>query len=441
MSHLNYNHLYYFWHVYKQGSVVGAAEALYLTPQTITGQIKALEERLQGKLFKRKGRGIEPSELGELVFRYADKMFTLSQEMLDIVNYRKESNLLFDVGVADALSKRLVSGVLDAAVVEDEQIHLRCFESTHEMLLEQLSQHKLDMIISDCPIDSTQQEGLFSVKIGECGVSFWCINPPPEKPFPACLEERRLLVPGRRSMLGRKLGELVFRYADKMFTLSQEMLDIVNYRKESNLLFDVGVADALSKRLVSGVLDAAVVEDEQIHLRCFESTHEMLLEQLSQHKLDMIISDCPIDSTQQEGLFSVKIGECGVSFWCINPPPEKPFPACLEERRLLVPGRRSMLGRKLLNWFNSQGLNVEILGEFDDAALMKAFGEAHNAIFVAPTLYAHDLYSDDKITEIGRVDNVMEEYHAIFAERMIQHPAVQRICNRDYSALFTPPAI
>ncbi|MDU1268905.1 MAG: transcriptional activator NhaR, partial [Escherichia coli] len=247
MSHINYNHLYYFWHVYKEGSVVGAAEALYLTPQTITGQIRALEERLQGKLFKRKGRGLEPSELGELVYRYADKMFTL------------------------------------------------------------------------------------------------------------------------------------------------------------------------------------------IHLRCFESTHEMLLEQLSQHKLDMIISDCPIDSTQQEGLFSVRIGECGVSFWCTNPPPEKPFPACLEERRLLIPGRRSMLGRKLLNWFNSQGLNVEILGEFDDAALMKAFGAMHNAIFVAPTLYAYDFYADKTVVEIGRVENVMEEYHAIFAERMIQHPAVQRICNTDYS--------
>ncbi|MCY0572658.1 transcriptional activator NhaR, partial [Klebsiella pneumoniae] len=93
-----------------------------------------------------------------------------SQEMLDIVNYRKESNLRFYVGVADALSKRLVRGVLDAAVVESEQIHLRCFDSTHELLLEQLSQHKLDMIISDGPIDSTQQEGLFSVKIGECSV-------------------------------------------------------------------------------------------------------------------------------------------------------------------------------------------------------------------------------------------------------------------------------
>ena len=294
MSHINYNHLYYFWHVCKEGSVVGAAEALYLTPQTITGQIKALEERLQGKLFRRQGRGLVPSELGQLVFRYADRMFTLSQEMLDIVNYRKESSLLFDVGIADALSKRLVSGVLDAAVVEDEQIHLRCFESTHEMLLEQLSQHKLDMIISDCPIDSTQQEGLFSVKIGECGISFW----------------------------------------------SQ------------------------------------------------------------------------------------------------NPVPDLPFPACLETRRLLIPGRRSMLGRKILNWINTQGLKVEILGEFDDAALMKAFGAAHNAIFVAPSLYGQDIYNDENIVEIGRIENVMEEYHAIFAERMIQHPAVQRVCNRDYSALF-----
>ncbi|WP_437613366.1 transcriptional activator NhaR [Erwinia sp. V71] len=295
MSHINYNHLYYFWQVCKEGSIVGVAEALFLTPQTITGQIKALEERLQGKLFKRQGRGVVPSEL----------------------------------------------------------------------------------------------------------------------------------------------GQLVFRYADRMFTLSQEILDIVNYRKESNLLFDVGVADALSKRLVSQVLETAVEEDEKIHLRCFESTHEMLLEQLSQHKLDMILSDCPIDSTQQEGLFSVKLGECGVSFWCTRPLPDKPFPACLQQRRLLIPGRRSMLGRKLLNWFQSQGIAVEILGEFDDAALMKAFGAANNAIFVAPSLYGQDIYRDEEIVEIGRIESVMEEYHVIFAERMIQHPAVQRICNKDFSGLFS----
>jgi len=217
------------------------------------------------------------------------------------------------------------------------------------------------------------------------------------------------------------------------------MLDIVNYRKESHLLFDVGVADALSKQLVSKVLETAVVADEKIHLRCFESTHEMLLEQLSQHKLDMIISDCPIDSTQQEGLFSVKLGECPVSFWSTLPLPERPFPACLETRRLLIPGRRSMLGRKILNWISSQGLQVDILGEFDDAALMKAFGAGQNAIFVAPVLDRQDIWQREVIEEVGRLDTVLEEYHIIFAERMIQHPAVQRICHADFSTLFPRP--
>ncbi len=83
---------------------------------------------------------------------------------------------------------------------------------------------------------------------------------------------------------------------------------------------------------------------------------------------------------------------------------------------------------------------MEILGEFDDAALMKAFGAAHNAIFVAPTLYAHDFYADESIVEIGRMekrDGGVSRY--FFAERMIQHPAVQRICNRDYSSLFAQP--
>ncbi|WP_145492004.1 transcriptional activator NhaR, partial [Yersinia rohdei] len=199
----------------------------------------------------------------------------------------------------------------------------------------------------------------------------------------------------------------------------------------------VGVADALSKRLVSQVLETVVADHEKIHLRCFESTHEMLLEQLSQHKLDMILSDCPVDSSQQEGLFAVKLGECSVSFYCRQPIPELPFPACLQQKRLLIPGRRSMLGRKLLNWINSKGLKVEILGEFDDAALMNAFALYNNAIFVAPTIYAADAYAqDDKIVEIGRLDNVQEEYYVIFAERMIQHPAVQRVCNKDFSALF-----
>ncbi len=294
MSHLNYNHLYYFWMIQKKGSVTQAAEALFLTPQTVTGQIRLLEQRLGGRLFKRKGRQLEATELGQLIFRYADKMFSLSYEMLDIVNYSKENQVLFDVGIADALSKRLASRVL-------------------------LS-----------------------------------------------------VLPG----------------------------------------------------------------DGSIHLRCRESTHELLLNELSQHKLDMILSDCPVDSSQHAGLLSKKLGECGVSFFCKPPIPGSPFPACLMERKLLIPGRRTAMGRQLTRWFEEKGLTPQILGEFDDAALMKAFGFFNQGIFVAPSLYQEEFLADEAVAVVGETQELKEEYYVIFAERMIQHPAVKKICESDFSALF-----
>ncbi|MBB6056782.1 MAG: transcriptional activator NhaR [Gammaproteobacteria bacterium] len=294
MFHLNYNHLYYFWMTQKKGSVTQAAEALYLTPQTITGQIRQLEERLGGRLFKRKGRNIEATELGQLVFRYADKMFSLSYEMLEVVTFQKEN--------------------------------------------------------------------------------------------------------------------------------------------ESS--FNVGIADVLSKRIASKILLAALPSDSSVHLRCIESTHEMLLVQLREHKLDVILSDCPLDSTQHPDLLSKKLGECGVSFFCQMPLPEKAFPECLMERKLLIPAKRTAMGRQLTRWFDEQGLAPQIFGEFDDAALMKAFGLFNQGIFVAPTLYQEEFLDSQTVALLGQTDALKEEYYAIFAERMIQHPAVKRLCESDFSALF-----
>ena len=294
MSHLNYNHLYYFWMTQTKGSVTAAAEALFLTPQTVTGQIRLLEQRLGGRLFKRKGRQLEATELGHLVFQYADKMFSLSYEMMDVINYRKEDQILFDVGVADALSKRLASRVLLSVIPNDGSIHLRCYESTHELLLEQLRNHQLDMILSDCPIDSAQHAGLLSKKLGECGVSFFC-----KAPLPAL-----------------------------------------------------------------------------------------------------------------------------------------PFPACLMERKLLIPGRRTAMGRQLTRWFEEKRLSPQILGEFDDAALMKAFGFFNQGIFVAPSIYQGKILEGEGVQLVGETLDLKEEYYVIFAERMIQHPAVKKICESDFSSLF-----
>ncbi|UJF19683.1 transcriptional activator NhaR [Vibrio sp. SS-MA-C1-2] len=293
MSHLNYNHLYYFWMVCKQGSVTKAAEALFLAPQTVTGQIRALEERFNGKLTKRAGRNIEPTELGQMVFKYADKMFGLSYEMLDIVNYSQRDNILLEVGVADGLSKRLVSKVLQEAMTEEDNLHICCFESTHELLLEQLSQHKLDMIISDCPVDSTQNAGLFSKKLGECGMSIF-------------------------SSVGEELA----------------------------------------------------------------------------------------------------------------------YPQCLELYSVLLPSRRAAMGRKIHQYFDQQGLRLNVMGEFDDAALMKAFAMDYPALFIAPDIYAEELIVKSNIQLVTKLPSISEEYYLIFAERMIKHPAVQRIYDANFSTIF-----
>ena len=147
-----------------------------------------------------------------------------------------------------------------------------------------------------------------------------------------------------------------------MFSLSYEMLDIVNYRKESQILFDVGIADALSKRLASRVLLSVIPNDGSIHLRCFESTHELLLEQLSEHKLDMILSDCPVDSSQHAGLLSKRLGMWR-QFLLQGASALPAFPHLSGRAQAAHPGRRrTAMGRQLTQWFEQQGISPSILG-------------------------------------------------------------------------------
>ncbi|TCJ94778.1 LysR family transcriptional regulator [Volucribacter psittacicida] len=230
-----------------------------------------------------------------------------------------------------------------------------------------------------------------------------------------------------------ELGKIVFRYCEKMFSLSQEMLEIIDSHQEQYLSFNVGVADALSKPLVSQILQKTQQQNNRIKLRCFESTHELLLEQLAHHQIDMFLSDCPVDSAQQEGIYSIKLGESPLSFFALSPDLSKPFPYCLEDNPMLLPSAKTALGRKLQSWINLKGLHIQVLGEFDDAALMKAFALSQNAILVLPSICSNER---EHLIEVGQTKEISESYYAIFVERVIQHPAVKAICTEDFTDLF-----
>ncbi len=232
-----------------------------------------------------------------------------------------------------------------------------------------------------------------------------------------------------------ELGQLVYRYADRMFSLSYEMIDTVRQQQFQDRLFKVGVADALSKRLTSRILLMALSDDNSMRLRCHEAPHDDLVTKLSEHKLDVVLSDSPVDPDRYTGVMSKKIGECGMSFFLNGAKPKRDFPQCLNDHKLLMPSLKSALGRQLMRWFHEHGVTPDIIAEFDDAALMKAFAACSAGVFIAPSIYREELLAPG-VVELGSTQDVIGEYYVIFAERMLQHPAVVELCIQDFTELF-----
>ncbi|MGE0810414.1 MAG: transcriptional activator NhaR [Immundisolibacter sp.] len=205
MRGLNYNHLYYFWIVAREGSVVGAAKALFLTPQTVTGQLRALERTLGGRLFAPAGRGIALTELGHTVFGYAQEIFRLGSELQAAVTGRSvDRPLPFRVGAVDALSKVVVQRLLAPALALGRAVHLSCREGPLEELAADLALHKLDLVLADTPLAADLDLRAFNHLLGESGIAFFAAPALRERypqPFPQVLAEAPLLLPAPRGAL------------------------------------------------------------------------------------------------------------------------------------------------------------------------------------------------------------------------------------------------
>ncbi|MFZ5492763.1 MAG: transcriptional activator NhaR [Pseudomonadota bacterium] len=205
MRGLNYNHLYYFWVVAREGSVNGAARVLFLTPQTVTGQLRALERTLGGRLFAPAGRGIALTELGRTAFGYAQEIFRLGSEMQAAVAGRSvDRPLPFRVGVVDALSKVIVQRLLAPALELDRPVQLACREGSLDDLVADLALHKLDLVLADTVLADNLDVRAFNHLLGECGVGFFATPALRERHpvrFPDVLGQAPLLLPAPRGAL------------------------------------------------------------------------------------------------------------------------------------------------------------------------------------------------------------------------------------------------
>ncbi|BCX82804.1 LysR family transcriptional regulator, transcriptional activator of nhaA [Methylomarinovum caldicuralii] len=170
---LNYKHLHYFWVTAQESSLTRAAERLHVTPQTICSQIQALEERLGVKLLQREGRGLTVTDTGRTVFRYADRIFSLGEEMAEVV--RRQVTVEprhFHVGVTDFLPKLMAYRLLRPLLMLEEPFRIHCHEGGMAQLAAGLAARRLDLVLSDRPLTSESPVRAESRRLGSCGVSF-----------------------------------------------------------------------------------------------------------------------------------------------------------------------------------------------------------------------------------------------------------------------------
>ncbi len=206
---LNLKHLRYFWSVASHGSIARAADALYLTPQTISGQLRELEQQIGAKLFQRDGRQLVLTETGRLVFSYADEMFRLGLELQDVISGRTPgSSITVKVGVAMVVPKLVAYRVLEPILQMPDPVNLVCHEAPLVDLLADLSVHKLDAVLADSPVNPALNIRAYNHPLGESGVSFFGLpgqaaSLGPE--FPHSLSGLPMLMPSSGSNLRRSL--------------------------------------------------------------------------------------------------------------------------------------------------------------------------------------------------------------------------------------------
>lgn len=211
MEWLNYHHLFYFWTAAREGGIGKGAAALRLAQPTLSAQIRALEQDLGERLFEKSGRGVVLTEAGRLVFRYADEIFGLGQELRESLGGgRTVRQPHLAVGISDALPKLMVQKLLDPALQLEDPPRLLAREDATERLLAALATQDLDVVLTDRPLEPQSRLRAFNHLLGECGVSVFAAGPLARGlrgGFPAALDGQPWLLPLQGTALRRALDQ------------------------------------------------------------------------------------------------------------------------------------------------------------------------------------------------------------------------------------------
>ncbi len=246
---------------------------------------------------------------------------------------------------------------------------------------------------------------------------------------------------GRRLVLNDS-GKVVFRYADEIFGLGREMLDTLRDRPVGKpLRLTVGLADVVPKLIAQRVLAPAMGLAEPVRLICIEDKPERLLAGLALHEFDVILTEAPASQHANIRAFSHLLGESEIAFFGradLAAKYRRNFPASLHGAPVLFPTENTVLRRSLDEWLGDLGVRPNIVGEFEDSALLNVFGFQGAGLFPAASVITREVEAQFKVRRVGMVPDVRERLYAVTVERRIKHPAVVAICDAARTLVFGP---
>lgn len=251
-----------------------------------------------------------------------------------------------------------------------------------------------------------------------------------------------LFRPSGRGIELTDAGRMALSYADEILHLEGEMKQALLVRQQRPMpVLRIGIADVVPKSFAYRLLAPVGKLPEPVRLVCREGSIDMLLAELALHHLDMVVADRPMPSGLAIRGHSHKLGESALAFFAADSlcSGELDFPACLNDAPLLLPGNQAAVRGLIDRWLNDQRLTPRLMGEFDDGALMKAFGQAGAGFFPGPAALADEIQLRYNTRCIGRVADVLEGFWAITAERRISHPAIMTVIESARSALSPDP--
>lgn len=251
---------------------------------------------------------------------------------------------------------------------------------------------------------------------------------------------KALFKPQGRRLVLTEAGQTALRYADQIFLLGEQLQEaLADLDTEPVMRLTVGISDSLPKLIASRLLDAALALPQRVRLICYEEQFESLLGKLSVHKLDVMLTDRPVPPGSSLRVFSHLLGETRISLFALPALADRyreGFPKSLHGAPLLLPTRNNAVRGRIDNWLEMHEAHPDLIGEFDDNALLLTFGRAGRGLFPAPSVLAKDVLEQFGAVEVGAMAQVREQIYAISNERKIKHPAIEAILSAMHEDVF-----